>query len=62
MVSWSRVVRTIPSRVEGCEAYDTAGIECPIGKWLEGQKGVSQHIVSAAALESDTRVASHPDY
>jgi hypothetical protein len=39
--------RTIPSRVEGCEAYDTAGIECPIVRWLHGQKGVSQHIVSA---------------
>ena len=44
----SPVDGTIPSRVEGCEAYDTAGIECPIGKWLEGQKGVSQHRVSAA--------------
>jgi hypothetical protein len=40
---------TQPSRIEGAEAYATAGIECPIFKWLEGQ-GVPHHIDSGSTV------------
>ena len=40
---------TQPSRIEGAEAYATAGIECPIFKWLEDQ-GVPHHIDSGSTV------------
>lgn len=40
---------TIPTRIEGAEAYATAGVECPVFKWLEAQ-GVSHHIDTGATV------------
>jgi hypothetical protein len=40
---------TVPSRMEGAEAYYTAGIECPVFKWL-AEQGVPTHIDSGATV------------
>ena len=41
--TWGMNHGTLPSRFEGADAFATAGIDCPIFKWLDGQRGVRTH-------------------
>lgn len=41
---------TVPSRIEGAEAYATRGIDAPVFTWLEGQRGVKSHVDTGSTV------------